>query len=265
MKSKIYTTYTIYINYVNKKIAFLEKYVRIIMETEKKRGVFVKKDKKILLFSDLEGTILRESDGKYDKEDMYNFLEQIDRLQQLTGTKVNIHLVSPIYKEQMEEIIDMIDRDIVKYNIAHPDHDRIPRIECGTFSPDQRMCEEEYSGDRVMPLKMPIDSRQFDTSIFGKADHVRKWCDMYKEREELLMSIYCGNGRNDLSAMDFIKKNKGFVVCPDNSRKIAKEQADFVSDKTDLSGIAEGIANINKEIDKRVSQQAKEEPEEQEQ
>ena len=77
------------------------------------------KNKKILLFSDLEGTILKEEYGDYNKEDMYEFLAQIDRLQQLTGASVNIHLVSPIYRKQMENIIEQIDRDIMRYNMLH--------------------------------------------------------------------------------------------------------------------------------------------------
>ena len=38
----------------------------------------MEKQKTILLFSDLEGTILREGDSKIDLEAMYNFLSQID-------------------------------------------------------------------------------------------------------------------------------------------------------------------------------------------
>jgi len=72
------------------------------MET-KKRGENMRK--KILMFFDLEGTILRESDGQYDNEAMYNFLAQISRLQELTDAEVNLHLVSPVYQKQMEEIM----------------------------------------------------------------------------------------------------------------------------------------------------------------
>ena len=39
------------------------------------------KQKIIILYSDLEGTLLRESDGKYDDADMYDFLTQLDKLQ----------------------------------------------------------------------------------------------------------------------------------------------------------------------------------------
>ena len=53
-------------------------------------------EKIILLYSDLEGTILRESDSEYDDTDMYNFLKQLSRLQELMDAKVRMHIVSPI-------------------------------------------------------------------------------------------------------------------------------------------------------------------------
>ena len=40
-------------------------------------------EKIILLYSDLEGTILRESDRKYDDTDMYKFLGELSKLQEL--------------------------------------------------------------------------------------------------------------------------------------------------------------------------------------
>lgn len=221
----------------------------------------MEKEKVILLFSDLEGTILREADGKYDDEAMYNFLSQIDRLQQLTNASVNIHLVSPVYKEMMEMIMDGIDKNIGSYNVIHRNNRRIPFIEGGTSTPETEMMSGEFLGDRILPLKKPIDARQFDSSRYGKANYVRTWCGVYDDSEskDLIMRIYCGNGQNDLSAMDYVKSQRGgFVVCPDNSRKLAKQKANYVSSKTDLQGITEGIANINREIEKRVQPQNKE-------
>ena len=215
----------------------------------------MKNDKKIVLFSDLEGTILNETDGKYDKEAMFNFLTQIDRLQQLTNVRVYIHLVSPIYRREMEKIINEIDKDIVRYNRLHKEHADIPMIECGTFTPEKGVSEPEFTGDTVMPLKMPPDSKQFDTSRYGKAHHVKIWCEMYAEK--LLMAIYCGNGQNDLSAIKYIKDKKGFIVCPRNSRTEAKKKADFVSERTDLIGITDGIAKINEKIAQRVDPRPK--------
>ena len=63
----------------------------------------MKKRKVILLFSDQEGTILKESDGNFDPETMYGFLSQLHKLQQLTGADVQMHLVSPVFQKQMQE------------------------------------------------------------------------------------------------------------------------------------------------------------------
>ena len=52
------------------------------------------KKKIILLFSDLEGTLLRESDGKFEPEDMYSFLSELYKLQELKKAKIHLHLVT---------------------------------------------------------------------------------------------------------------------------------------------------------------------------
>ncbi len=79
------------------------------------------------------------------------------------------------------------------------------------------------------------------------------------------MIIYCGNGMNDLASMDYVNSKKGgFVVCPDNSRHEAKARTKLVGRKTDLQGLTEGIANINKLIEKRLNPN-KEEPDDNDQ
>lgn len=214
----------------------------------------MRKQKNILLFLDLEGTILRETDGDYDQESMYQFLGQLDTLQSLTDSNINIHLVSPVYQKQMEAIIDRIDRDITRYNKLHPEHNNIPEIECGSFLPNPGAKLEELFGNKTIALKMPKDSRQMDTSIYGKANYVKQWCEMYQERSGLFMAIYGGNGINDLAAMSYIKEQKaGFVICPSNCRPQAQSKADFVSEKRNLLGITEGIQYINEQIKKRSS------------
>lgn len=213
------------------------------------------KRKIILLFSDLEGTILNEQDGTFSPEDMYQFLLQIEQLQQLTGAKVNMHLVSPVYPKQMEEIMNQIDKQIARFNRLHNHENDIPRIECGAAYPEEEMRLEEFLGDRIMALKKPVSAKDFDTARYGKANYVRNWYETYKENPniDVVMSMYCGNGRNDLTAMEYIKKTEnGFIVCPNNTRREAKAKTPFVSEKTDLLGIADGIGMINKKIKERV-------------
>lgn len=214
----------------------------------------MEKKKIILLFLDLEGTILREVDGEYDDEEMYCFLEQIDMLQKNTDSQVNMHLVSPVYKDVMESIIDRIDRNIHSYNSIHCGKSNIREIEGGACYPDETMHSEEYRGDRIVEMKKPTNMSDFDTARYGKARYVRNWCEAYEESRytETTMCIYCGNGRNDLAAIDYINGRKnGFAVCPNNSRKEAKKRAFFVSNKEDLAGITEGIFSINERIEKR--------------
>ena len=73
-------------------------------------------EKIILLYSDLEGTILRESDSKYDDTDMYNFLKQLSRLQELMDAKVRMHIVSPISQNQMTDILEKLDKSFTSFN-----------------------------------------------------------------------------------------------------------------------------------------------------
>ena len=220
----------------------------------------MRKDKAILIFSDLEGTILRENDGYYSSEDMYAFLAQIDKLQQLTGAEVHLHLVSPIYRDDMQKIMDQIDREITKYNRLHREHDDIPDIESATYTPERHIIQTDFLEDRLVPLKKPINAKEYDTSSYGKSTYVKTWCDTYNSMNQLLMAIYCGNDFNDLAAMELVRRQKyGFVVCPANSKPSVKEKAIHSSDKTDLQGITDGIKAINEKISQRVAPIAEQE------
>lgn len=213
------------------------------------------KEKIILLFSDLEGTILNEDNGDYLANDMQAFLSQISELQSLTGANVHMHLVSPVYQSMMERVMNNIDKDISLFNRSRGTDNYISRIEGAAAYPETEMTSEDFLGDRIIPLQEPINSNDFDLAKHGKAHYVRNWCETYKDSmgKDLIMAIYCGNGRNDIDAMSYIKRLKGgFVVCPKNSRTEAKKIASFKSEKTDLLGITEGIAQINEQIRKRV-------------
>ena len=221
----------------------------------------MEKEKIILLFSDLEGTIIKEEDGRYDDEEMYYFLEQISKLQKITDAKVGIHLVSPVYFHQMEEFIAQIDKNIINYNKININQKDIETIEGAAAYVEDNSIIRDINGNRIISLKKPVDTREFDTAKYGKANYVRNWCEIYKESrtKELVMCIYCGNGQNDLSAIDYInRQNNGFAVCPKNSSALAIKKAFFISEKEDLRGITEGIEAINKEIEKRMNKEEKE-------
>lgn len=57
----------------------------------------------ILYFTDLEGTMLREKDGQYDREELYKLFGQLSDLQNSLQADVKINIVSPIFMEQMKK------------------------------------------------------------------------------------------------------------------------------------------------------------------
>jgi hydroxymethylpyrimidine pyrophosphatase-like HAD family hydrolase len=234
-------------------------------------------EKIILLYSDLEGTILRESDSEYDDTDMYNFLKQLSRLQELMDAKVRMHIVSPISQNQMTDILEKLDKSFTSFNRLQKEPiKKLKYIEGAAASskdefvtgPQQDFTFNRFvkkMDSRIVALKRPSNSDDKNPAGFGKLNYVKGWTSMAQERYDVKMIIYCGNGMNDLASMDYVNSKKGgFVVCPDNSRHEAKAKTKLVGRKTDLQGLTEGIANINKLLEKRLNPN-KEEPEDNDQ
>ena len=73
-------------------------------------------EKIILLYSDLEGTILNESSRTFEDIEMYNFLKQLSRLQELMNAKVRMHIISPISQNEMTEILRNLDTSFFNFN-----------------------------------------------------------------------------------------------------------------------------------------------------
>ena len=207
--------------------------------------------KKILLFSDLEGTILNDN-GDFSDQDMLNFLSKLANLQSLLKAEVNIHLLSPIYEKDMKIIIDKIDSVIRQFNRNNKEN-RLSSIEGAAAYP-----EDSYIGettlDRIIPLPKPKNARDFDTASYGKYTYVSDLIEAYNENHtELPLIIYCGNGRNDFRAMKYIQDQKnGFILCPSNSRKDDQNIATYTSSNSDLQGITDGIQYLINEIEKRI-------------
>lgn len=202
--------------------------------------------KNILFFLDLEGTILNEKTGDFEEENFKKLLKEIDELEECTNAKVNIHIVSPILSEQVEQIVDKIDTTITKYNTENNRNLNIIEGATAYFSNDSTI---KIRDDRI--CRFPNSDRFIaDGGASGKKKYVQNWCEVYENKS--LMSIYCGNGRNDIHAMEYIKLNKkGFVVCPKNSRTKVRKISDFTSEKTDINGTIEGLEMIINEIKNR--------------
>ena len=70
----------------------------------------------IIIFTDLEGTILRDIDGEYDEKEMFQLLQQINRIEKLEGATAQIHILSPMTVDQMKYILGEFDETFNKYN-----------------------------------------------------------------------------------------------------------------------------------------------------
>ena len=199
--------------------------------------------KKLLIFTDLEGTILRESDGLYDPKQFTEFIARIDQLQKVTGQVAKLHIVSPMTVDMMKNAVDKIDHDIYRYNSIHRDENDIyvGFVAGATVSPEISPDECYLVDQRFMP--MPKEVNTISTgATYGKEHYVKLWIDTLKNRNQLGSIIYCGNGRNDISAMRLVKGLKeGYIICPKNSKTELRRISNFVSNQEDLLGITEGL------------------------
>ena len=190
---------------------------------------------------------------------MYDFLTQLDKLQQLTNATVHMHIVSPIDEKQMTEFLHMLDNSFRSYYRLHKTNTaKMILLEGAASYPLEDFLATGYMykpDPRIVELKKPIDSSHKNPANFGKFKYVEEWTNQINNNpnKEILMQIYCGNGRNDLAAMDFINRQKnGVVICPSNTRHEAKAKTQFVSEKADLPGITDGLSKIAAEIEKRI-------------
>lgn len=230
--------------------------------------------KTILIFSDLEGTILREEDGQYDENEMQEFIAQVDKMQQIAEAQVKIHLVSPVFKDVMKDVMDRIDDSIGRYNSKNQPVRKVLTLEGGAAYPETQMLETSGSNTylkdvRIAELRRPRDTSDYDLATYGKMNYVRSWYESYENREDrdLLLAIYMGNGRNDFKAIDYLtSKRQGIVICPANSRRQIKARAFNASEERDLPGLTDGLSKINERIlartKNKVNEKLKDESEE---
>lgn len=205
----------------------------------------------IMLFLDLEGTIIDEETGEMETEKIEGLLDELNRLEQNVGAKVNIHIVSPVFIKEMEKIMDKFDLIVAKYNSKKDT--RLKDIQGAVAYPDTNYISSHDLYDKIFPMDV---SKKDNYDKYGKLEYVKKWVEGMRHR--IALTIYGGNGFNDTSAMDFVKReNNGFAICPSNSYEKTKTIANFVSDKKEADGITDGIKFINEQIEKRKQKEQK--------
>lgn len=208
-------------------------------------------DKKILFFTDLEGTILRDSDGKFDELDFYDLVTELEELGKLTHSSTEMRLVSPIGFKRMDRVVDQMDTVIMRYFKGKNSNVRLVEAAASPFDmKDDFLASHRHLSKKIIPL--PKVSFSSDIARDAKRKYLKYVLDSYKDDKSVLLTIYAGNDRNDLDAMGIIKRRKdGFTLCPENSIEQVKAISDFVSDKSDIEGIIEGLSKINENIRKR--------------
>ncbi len=205
----------------------------------------------ILIFSDLEGTILREKDGLYDQSEMFEFLQQISRLEELLNAKARIHIVSPISEKQMKLLLNKLDRDIMQFNQER--QKRLNRIEAATASVIQDDFFEGRTTHDNRILLLQYDYEKLNPNLYGnlygkeKCDFVQTYLQVY-DPASIKKCIYTGNGRNDILTMRKIQEIGGIVICPSNSRTEIRSFANYKSDKEDLEGLIDGYSQLCRDI-----------------
>lgn len=207
----------------------------------------------IMLFLDLEGTIIDEETGEMKADKIEGLLNQLNKLETNVGAKVNIHIVSPVFIDQMKKVMDKFDLIVAKYNSKNST--RLKEIQGAVAYPNTNYISSHDLYDKIFPMDV---SKKDNFDKYGKLDYVKKWVEVMRHR--IALTIYGGNGLNDTSAMDFVKReNNGFAICPENSHEKVKNIANYVSTEQESDGIADGINYINEQIEKR-KQKDKENP-----
>lgn len=211
------------------------------------------KNRRTLFFTDLEGTILRDSDGKFDELDFYDLVTELSEMGNLTDSTVEIRLVSPIGFKRMDIIVDKMDTVIARSfkGIGQNSNVKLVEAVASPFDIREDVTATKRLSRKIMAL--PKVTYSPDIAREAKRRYLNYVFESYKDNSDIVLSIYAGNDRNDIDAMGVVKSKKnGFTVCPQNSIEQIKGLSDFVSDKSDILGVIEGISKINENIRKRV-------------
>lgn len=207
--------------------------------------------KKILIFLDLEGTLIEEELGNLNEDKINGVLDSLSKLEEITNSELNIHIVSPVFIKTMEKVLDKLDRLIIRYNRANGKN--LKEVQSAVAYPDIHYIDDNFLYDKIIPMKILSILKPEEQDRNGKFEYVRNWIESMQEK--IAFCIYGGNGYNDTKAMEYIKRNKGFVICPENSWDGVKKIADHVSEEHAADGIKDGIDFINKQIEIRIQKQ----------
>ena len=197
----------------------------------------------IIIFTDLEGTILRDIDGEYDEKEMFQLLQQINRLEKLEGATAQIHILSPMTVDQMKYILGEFDETFNKYNKTSGNY--VSYVKSAIAFQDNYTDWRNIS-NRILLVK----HRNINQYGEEKLSYVESYMKSH-EGDDIKKIIYMGNGANDVMAMQKIKSNNGIVICPYNSTDEVKKIANYKSNEEDLRGLVDGFSKLCQEVEKQ--------------
>lgn len=166
-------------------------------------------NKKILYFSDLEGTLLREKDGEVDDKDLFDLVTELAKLGTLTKSDIDIRLISPVGFKKMNATVDKIDRVIARQSLLDKKNKTKIRLVEAAASPfdigDDIFLERRMSKKLV---QLPEVIRLSDKSRDEKKKYIDLVINNQSDPNDVSLYIYSGNGRNDIDAMKELKKTE---------------------------------------------------------
>lgn len=198
-----------------------------------------------VFFIDLEGTLLNEGEENLCEENLTNFISLIDQVENLTQSKVDIHLVSPIPAYKMQEIKDDIDKNIARYNRRN--NKSIKDVASAACDMSTQVQGQRRAIDATI-VPLPTGKNR-DPQLLGLTEkelYVKYLIDYLKDRDQMGKLVYIGNGRNDIRAMKYVRSQGGIVLCPRNSRTGVREIADYTSNLHALQGVNEALTEAIK-------------------
>ena len=187
-----------------------------------------------VVFSDLEGTLLREEDGDFDPQQFQSLIGKIHTFLSQTSTELKFVIVSPIESKYMVPLLDKLDDEFHAFNKEHNTRYKIDVAAC--YKESDTM---DNLPNNILPI---LDDRA------GKKRVVDYLTDSLGYRFNIMNTIYMGNGRNDVDSIDFLRskyKDHAFTICPQNSRnKLKANPKNYIGEETDLSGLNNGFDKL---------------------
>ena len=193
-----------------------------------------------VVFSDLEGTLIDSAkkidtkESKIDSDKFLKLIENIHKFLQLTETKLIFAIVSPIEAKYMEPILEEIDELFFQFNKEHNTK----------YKTELAACYKENNPDKNFAKAiLPILN-----NCTGKKAVVDTMTDSLGYRFNIKNTIYMGNGRNDISSVEFLHgkyKENAFTICPQNSKtKLRENPRNYIGDGEALEGLNSGFEKI---------------------